>query len=60
MHVPEIVQEDKLNILMETELMAIKDWNKGELEAFVKENYQTLTVHGIVPPFGYYQPDDYS
>ena len=61
MHVPEIVQEDELNILTKTEQMAIKDQNKGELTPFVKENFETITVHGIVPlGGGYHQPDDYS
>ena len=60
MHEPEIVQEDKLNILTSTEKMAIKDQNKGELTPFVKENFKTLTVHGIVPVGGYHQMDDYS
>ena len=60
MHVPEIVQEDELNILTETEQMLIKDWNEEELTLFVKENYFTLTVCGEVPSGGYHQPDDYS
>ena len=62
MHVPEIVQEDELNILTKTELTSIKnnDWNKGEVTPFVKENYKTLTVHGILSPDGYHQMDDYS
>ena len=54
MHVPELVQEDELNILTTMEKLAIKAWN------FVKENYKTLTVCGILPPNGYHQMDDYS
>ena len=62
MHVPEIVQEDELNILTETEQMSIntKDWNKGEDTWFVMENYNTVTVCGIFLPNGYHQTDDYS
>ena len=60
MHVPETVQEDETNILTSMEKIAIKVQNKGELTPFVKENYKTLTVCGIVPAGGYHQMDNYS
>ena len=62
MHVPEMVQEDELNILTETEQRSINnnDWNKGEVTQFVKENYKTITVRGIMPKDGFQQMDVYS
>ena len=60
MHVREKVQEDKLNILTGMEKRAIKVQNKEEHTLFVKENYKTITVHGIVLVGGYHQMDDYS
>ena len=48
MHVPEIVQEDELNILTGKEKRAIEVQNNREHTAFLKENYKTITVCGIV------------
>ena len=61
MHVPELVCEDKLNIFTETEQSAInfKDWIKAKKTQLQKENYKTITVHGIYLADGYLQMDQY-
>ena len=60
-HVSEKVQEDKLNIITYSERRTIEDQNEdGKHKPFVKDNYPTLIVHGMLPVESYLQTDHYT
>ena len=56
-HVPEKVQEYKLNILTNMERITIECQNDGQHTPFVKGDYPTIIVHGMLPK-GYYRQTD--